>query len=116
MPIPIVLIIVFVGFSIVLIGAAFGVYAFFYGVKLEEYLRENKRKRWEEIYNPGLVKRFRDPLRPTKYVFDNKDIYDKTILRYKKTLRKSMKYEFVFAAVGFLIAFIATLSAIIITI
>ncbi|MBI2575832.1 hypothetical protein HYV84_01355 [Candidatus Woesearchaeota archaeon] len=83
--------IILIGILIWIIGFLIGVYMVFYGIRLNLYLYNKKRKRWGEIYGRYVRGReknwFRNFRRGIKYLYSNQDCNDKKILFFKKKLR-----------------------------
>jgi len=64
-----------------------------YGLKLKYYLARKNSSRWREIttigrFGPGLS----NPARMLEYTYSDLDNEDETILRYKKKIKKTLKY------------------------
>lgn len=96
---------IIIGFILIFISVAYGIYGLIYSIKLERYLKRKNTRRWEEIYSPKNLKTSEKfiYLRAWRYFYDTKDTNDRNILEIKKKIRKGIKYSFIIIPFAFLV-------------
>jgi len=72
---------------------SFFIYSGIKGSRLYSYLYKNYNKRWKELTSIGkLGPGFMNPFRGFPYIYNNIDIEDEKILKFKISIRKGLRF------------------------
>ena len=99
-------------FSAAGLGLITGIYVAFLCERLFFYLKKHHYKRWQELTTiKGFVLGTASPFRLFPYIFNDLDVRDKNILRYKNKLRTWTKLFILSAAFAGIITVVIILIA-----